>query len=403
MIRELSEAKKIPTRSYGLSYNVSTLSIDSLVLGGRDRSRYNGNLYESDLAQRNGGGLDVEVESIALTSENGDVMRLNVSTTNFTAILDNTIEQLVLPSSIAAAFQDAVNADPFDSDRLTSSEVQVPPPGKYSRMLEYPESFGGNLTITLRNGFKATIPSEALSKRYLTTEGTVHLSAVLEPKSGQTSGILGVAFLAQAYLSVDYESRKFSLANRVDSEKLDVSPIGCSTATSSVPEIDATTTVYNTAIETAGHSDINARRKRKNILLPVLGSLVGAILILIATLFLLKRYKLKKKAEKRACLTAMAPPPSSRVDNKQLGEYNQVASSSRLWDMGSTRAESEKGISSSSVSARRVDSGGLGLEGVQLPTTPSRVSLAPSTMLGSPARNSYFTEDFQDIVRSPGP
>ncbi|KAI5855825.1 aspartic peptidase domain-containing protein [Tricharina praecox] len=391
LIRELYEAKIIPSRSYGLSYDASTLSIDSLVLGGQDRSRYSGSLYESELAEPNGEALNVEVERITLTKEDGEQVVLAAPAANFTATLDNTIDQLVLPSPIAAAFQRAVGAVVADSSHLNSSEIKVPSSTQYGRILRYSKSFGGSLTITLRNGYNATIPSEVLSRSLnTTTEQTVRISAVLEAKSGQTSGVFGAAFLSQAYLSVDYESMKFYLANRANGGNMELSTFGCSVSTSSTPIV----IVSATPSTTDRSSSNNGSSTNTHILGPVLGSLIGAIVILIAILFLIKRYKLRKKTEKQNSLAAAAVPttssPTSRglggSDDKQLGEYNQ-------------------GISSSGggVGARRGHNGGLGLEGIRLPTTPSRVSLAPSTMAGTPARNSYFTEDFHDIVRTPPP
>lgn len=414
MIRELFKARKIPSHSYGLSYDVSTLSINSLVLGGQDRSRYNGTLYESELRGRKGGGLNVEVESIAFTEENGKAIKLAVST-NFTATLNNTIEQLVLPSPIAAAFQKAVGAQVLDSSHLITSQVGIPSATQFGRLLEYPEPFRGNLTITLRNGYKATIPPDVLSRSLAATTGEkVHLSAVLEAKSGQTSGVFGVAFLSRAYLSVDYESMKFSLADRVDDGGPDVLAIGCSEPMSATPTVVVTVTQTAALSSSTGGSSGTST----GILGPVLGSLVGAIVVLTAILFLVKRHKLRQRMAKRAgnsgaaaAAAAATSPPTSRglggADDKHPGEYDQVASSSHLWDVESICAESEKGISSSGVGALRENSGGQQCP-QGMPTTPSRASLAPSraslapsTMTGTPARNSYFTEEFHDIVRSP--
>ncbi|KAF8539977.1 hypothetical protein BDD12DRAFT_881264 [Trichophaea hybrida] len=366
-IQDLYQAKRIPTRSYGLSYNktwgdsTSLLQVDSLVLGGYDKSRIDGDSYELEITSD--GLLDVEVDSIVINLQDGTKEPLFNGST-FNATLDNNIDQIILPFPILNAYGSAVGANIISAYGVLDSK-------QYDTLLIHNKLFTGNMTIKLSNGFEATIPPELLSRAV--NDRTI--SSIVGSRIDPAKGVLGSVFLSQLYLSVDYESMKFSTSKRAtgDEKTSELEKISCSSSSSTSGSDDGKGNSATTSTTTTTSSKGTSMNK---ILGSVLGSLLSVIVVLTLVLFLLKRYKQKKK---------IGYTPHGNTNVTGYERYSEAASTSRpSWlDAESVRV---KEMNEKAVAA-----------GIQLPLTPSRVSVVPSRG-DTPARNSYFTEEL-DISR----
>ncbi|KAF8252369.1 hypothetical protein K440DRAFT_396630 [Wilcoxina mikolae CBS 423.85] len=203
-IKDLYQANHIPTRSYGLSYNktwgssTASLQVDSLVLGGYDKSRIDGESYESEITSN--GHLDVEVDSIVVNLQDGTKESLFNGTT-FNATLDNSFDQIVFPSGILDAYKSAVSAEVIPAAGVLDLVLDSK---RYDTLLIHNKPFAGNMTIRLSNGFEATIPTELLSRA---VNGRT-VSSIFGPGMDPARGVFGAVFLSQLYLSVDYETRR---------------------------------------------------------------------------------------------------------------------------------------------------------------------------------------------------
>jgi hypothetical protein len=345
-----------------------------LVLGGYDKAKVDGELYESQIASD--GTLKLEVTNFTLNFADGIVQNLLDNQSPFSVDLDTRIERLIVPSTIAAAFKTAVGAESY----FNPAQLPVPwLPTQYGQLLRVRQQFLGNLTITLSNGFSVTIPSEQLTANYTSiVQEKVSISSIAEPPANTESGIFGSIFLSQAYLMVDHDSMNFSLAKRSDATSTSqIERIGCQT--SSTPSTTSTTTLGGNSED---QGDRSASKSSTKILGPILGSLLGAIAILVLALFLIRWYKRKRNSGTRRVRGL------SRDEETKTLAYQSITSQPS-WgeEVESVRAAPlpppprEKPVPAP----------------LHLPAAPSRVSLVPSRA-GTPARNSYFTEEL-DISR----
>lgn len=373
-IEALYDGKHIPSQSFSLGYNKGNWSkgIDSLVLGGYDSSKVDGQRYEFQIASD--GAFNIEVTNLTLKWPDKAPIELLENNSSFVATLDTRIERLVVPSTVAANFKAAVSGYTY------SDVAQLPNPwlpAEYGQLLGTLKQPDCDLTITLSNGFSVTIPSDQLTTSYTTTvEAKVDISSIVEAPANTVTGIFGSIFLSQAYLAVDHESMKFTLSKRANSTATaQLESIGCTSSSTPNPP-----TIVSGNSEDEGARPGSSRTNKK-VLGPILGSLLAAIAILALSLFLLKRYKRKK-----ASVTGF-PGPRPRglpreEDTKTLAYQSIISQPSWGEEVESFRGPPREKVVPVPL---------------HLPAAPSRVSLVPSRS-GTPVRNSYFTEEL-DISR----
>lgn len=400
-IQQLLDDKVISSRSYGLSYNTTSYAggPDSIVLGGIDKSRIQGPLFNSSIVSQKA-LLQVEIVGITITMpdlKGGTSVKDLLSGSalkNITAVLDNTIDQILFPVWLVEIYREMVNAEWYTGSTLDGFNT----PGIYpSRFLDQNGSSNNNMTIKLSNGFETTIPASLLTQRVSDTADSPQnrtISNILETLSGSDIAILGALFLSQTYLSVDYDSMSFSLAGRAAEESAaDLQQFPC--ADISDPTASKTTVDIinndNTAATSGFNSDSNgvkvSRSSPNKFLGPILGSLLGTAAVLALILVLLRRRRNRLKAE------AIAVRPRSMGEKETLG-YKLTSTTSRAsWveteglrmDMDEKRALAMR--APVSLMSSRVSLGARGSFG------PSRS--------GTPIRNSYFTEDLDGTGTRP--
>lgn len=214
----------------------------------------------------------------------------------FQASIDNSLDELVLPSYMAAAYRNAVagRAGPLIDGSAFLSNFTPPQTlvaaQSYTVLLNHGDQPPTNLslTITLASGLKVTVPPRLLSRPRLTLSqpSTQHVSTVLGYEVSATNAVLGAVFLSQAYLLVDYEAMKFSLASlgAAADDRTDPKPLGCTST-------DPASTSSQPAGSDAAPPPLASKRNLKQILAVVLGTLLGVIAAAVLALVLIWRYK----------------------------------------------------------------------------------------------------------------
>lgn len=173
----------------------------SIVLGGFDSGRIDGPSHEYDqvpVPAVRASPFKLHIKQMSLITNDGTAIGL-VTDDGFDGYLSTSQYPVEFPQSVTERLASAINAKPANNVENT---------------LQANAPFKGNLTITLDDGFEVSFPPEWITNA---SNITPFSAATLNTDNNSTSSsdplIFGAAFLHQLYLTIDYESSKFYLAN----------------------------------------------------------------------------------------------------------------------------------------------------------------------------------------------
>jgi len=297
------------------------------MVGGYDEARINGDIYNFTTSAHY--SLGVNVAAISYQDGNHSTILLDPSEGPFTARLDAAFNFLQLSPLVFDRFTAASNGQYNSSSGNVNYPRNVPPTG--------------SLSITMSNGHVTVIPASelfALSRAWsdegelIIDDDAYFLAEVqkssLEPEDS-IPPILGIPFMTMNYIIVDYERGIFQMAtaNRsMFSENKALRPISvCRPAKSISPTYSGipSATGKPTAIHTpkASPSAISfAPRlfKETTILSVLIGMGLGAGIVALAALLVLREYhrKAKRVAQEWRQLGPLQPPMSGRVEINEI-------------------------------------------------------------------------------------
>ena len=208
-LNQLAANNATTSRSFGLylgaGYDRAGGVVNgSITYGGYDSGRFINPVHNYTLASTvdspTQSPLQVHVSQITLdfpTLGGGSINLING--TGFTADISTSQYPLSLPHSVTQAFASALHATPADNA---------------DNSLRLPQSFSGNMTITLSDGFKVSFPPEWVSN---ISNITPIAASATDSSSDTSTYTLGAAFLQYVYLAVNYDSTPpaFHLAQAV--------------------------------------------------------------------------------------------------------------------------------------------------------------------------------------------
>ena len=177
----------------------------SLTLGGYDSGRFSGEVHNYTVNPNNAEPLSVHVTDIVLNDPNGTVQQVSLFDTkrfpgtptgdlSFDAMLTTDQYPMTLPYAITRNFVTALAAvNSTESD----GSLQVTNP------------FTGTMSIKLSDGFTVVLPPEVVSN--------ISGLSPVQARSSDSIGpnYLGLSFLSQVYLMVDYDDYTFHLAQPI--------------------------------------------------------------------------------------------------------------------------------------------------------------------------------------------
>ncbi|KAL2393968.1 hypothetical protein ABEF93_001255 [Exophiala dermatitidis] len=201
LLRHLSDAQLIATRSFGLymgtGYEAANGVINgSLTLGGYDSGRLEGDVYSFTIgpASAEAGHSPFKVSVAQMTLTDADGKKTNLLDASFDAYITTGQYQLSLPGSVTQKFADATGATPADGA---------------DPVLRLPDNTDSTLTISLEGGFNMTYDSDWL--RNVSNNSPIsagHTTASSNNGSDSAGvGLLGSAFLSNIYLVANYDSK----------------------------------------------------------------------------------------------------------------------------------------------------------------------------------------------------
>ena len=309
-ITQLLEAKMVPSRSWSLYPGMySDTGAGSLIIGGYADRYYTGQLYHQNLSDTNSApiwqmtGLEYQTSNSTI-----DLLPTGVSGSIF-GYIDSYYPELIVPNEIFWKWGNATNG-------MLSPEGlwHTYPPGNVPT---------GNITVTLANGLKTTIPNEALFDPPAYTNGLLSsfrngsdntVFSMLAPwevlgQGGVTDRlVLGVPYAAMVYMIMDFESQQQSIANANQAAQIsgDAIPI-CGSSSSDGGSSN------NTGAIAGG----------------VVGGVVGLALLAVLAWFLWRRKKKRNVMAGASTEAARVVDPSTVKDvnvmsKAELPQYNDV-------------------------------------------------------------------------------
>jgi hypothetical protein len=189
----------------------------SLTFGGYDSGRFSGDVHTYDMDTTSPDILPLNVTNIIIESSDGrnnvsllDQNRfsnLNSSDNTFTAKLTTDQFPISLPYEITQNFIDTLSAVPSD---LPDGSLRLDKP------------FNGTMTFVLSDSFRVTIPHDVL----FNSSGN---SIVKQRNRTDPSPFyLGLPFMSQIYLIMDYDATKFHIATAIQEQQYVVPVTMCS-------------------------------------------------------------------------------------------------------------------------------------------------------------------------------
>ncbi|KAK3689333.1 hypothetical protein B0T22DRAFT_375669 [Podospora appendiculata] len=288
LLQTLKGTGQIGALSWGLNSGSQSVEFPrdgSLVLGGYDSASLAGSFYEYDIAlnKLNNRICPLQILITGLTLNiNGEVVETIVDNSDKLAACIEPYDNLFrLPKSDLERFKDFYT-------KYTNSTAATLNPSDYKGTLlnlepgiVYPKSsgaFNASLRFTINNELTVDIPHYEFERplRGLDENGTVVLVErytelqIYGSPAPEDAPVLGKAFLSQLYLLVDYDKMKFSLA-----------PQNLEAGT---PLPKSSGDCPSSGTDTNASSDLNLRTG-----LIVVGAVLGALLLLLAVLFVVHK------------------------------------------------------------------------------------------------------------------
>ena len=212
LLTHLYDQGHISSRAFSLYIGTGSPKIGgdingSLVLGGYDAARFEGEVWNFTLQNPKTAPFTVNVEELIL--EDPIQPGKNVS--------------LLEGASGGGSDDTAGSQKGFDAQLSTDAYPLTLPPAIFERFasltkaksdadgaLTLPASFSSTLTLVLSNGLRVTLPPEILRNNV-----TGHAAVSNNTYPSSSTATLGTALLTQLYLTVNYDDNTFHLAHAV--------------------------------------------------------------------------------------------------------------------------------------------------------------------------------------------
>lgn len=218
-INRLVDADYAPSRSWSMFTGIYTeKSAGSLIIGGYADKYYEGELYTQNVTSSvQIEGADYNLATWQISSfeyvEAGKTVNLMSDSTSLTMAVDPYYPILTVPEKMLYAWGNATGGTWSEHDLLYTYEAGNVPTG--------------NVTVTLANGLKTTIPNNALFDppaydngvlaAYRNGTASTVYSTFTDWRffgaSDTPAGLFGVPYAAMVYLIRDYERQTASIAN----------------------------------------------------------------------------------------------------------------------------------------------------------------------------------------------
>ncbi|KAL8856186.1 MAG: hypothetical protein Q9178_007224 [Gyalolechia marmorata] len=208
LITILKKQSLIPNLSYGYTAGASYRSAPgSLTIGGYDASRLTPNDVSFAFSSQTARQLLVSIQAISVTNSRGPSQLL---TQGMVALIDSTVPHLWLPSAACQAFEDAfgIQFDPITNLYLVDDN-------QHDAMVEQNAEVTFQLGTSLNGGDIISITLPYASFDLETGPPFVKSQRKYFPlrrAKDETQFTLGRAFLQEAFIIVDYDNNRFSIA-----------------------------------------------------------------------------------------------------------------------------------------------------------------------------------------------
>ena len=217
----LKNQNMIPSLSFGYTagnkYRLKQV-LGSLTLGGVDSGRFVPNNLSIPFASQQNRSLLVGIQSISSVNENGTTS--NLLPTGIMAFVDSTEAQIWLPVEACQAFEKA-----FGLTYNTTNGFYLVDNGLHAQLQAQNASVTFTLGSTVSGGETVNITLPYNSFDLTLTPPAANLSSStkyfpLRRADNDTQYTLGRTFLQEAYLTVDWERRNFSISECLFAENM---------------------------------------------------------------------------------------------------------------------------------------------------------------------------------------
>lgn len=323
-LRSGVEDGSIPSTVFGLwtgSRSTSHPVDGSLVLGGYDTTRVKGDLTEFTALEKC--EMCVVITDLSYEDESGSTNLFSNSSESLQVNLQPSQRVLYVPQNVWQNFKTATGGV-YNASYLTYPADNVPT---------------GNLSVTLQNGYKTTIPAEELfyyprgyddNGVYTVINNTYQITTLVNTTNDGYVMDWGIPFLTMNYIVGDYKRGKFKMAPAI---RTDFSNQGGGYAlqASCDPLTSATPTATGSSTATAGSAAetstaVAPTPSHSSNIGPIVGGVVGGVLGLIlivgglALLFYRMRRRRNSASDGPGATTPMmaeggvSPPDGSTAD-----------------------------------------------------------------------------------------
>ena len=295
-------------------------------MGGIDTSRFTPNSVAFQFAPDDAKYLSVGVQSVSFA--NGTEAPKQLAKTGFYALIDSTITPMWLPNDTCASFADAYGLK-FDPLKLqyTISDEQHDKNVKNNPVVSFQlgNLISGGQTVAIN------FPYAAFDVYYSdpdTSDPTPYRYFPLRQASSPNQQVLGRTFLQEAFLTVDYERKNFSLmqalpasADAIPKLQAIASPADSTNGNGGSTTGDQPTSTSLTPVPAAGSSSPAG---------PIAGGVVGGLAVIAAVVafvfFKKRKAKKAKKAQQDYSTTAGEKQPVRDAEqgdarDEKDGEY----------------------------------------------------------------------------------
>ena len=199
----------------------------------------------------------------------------------------------------------------------------------------------GNISVTLKNGYKTTIPSNELftTPRLYNKEGvysisnnTVKISTVSNSTDPGYIASWGIPYLTMNYMVMDYENEQFQMAPALRQDFGDTGGALIHTVCAAAPTSTPTSSsISNPTASTATTSSAASEHGSKSNTGAIVGGVIGgvaALLILagVIVFFLWRRHRQKKKQKRNTQMQAAGHGHAMTVEGmSQAGDQSRAS------------------------------------------------------------------------------
>lgn len=284
------ETGMIPSTVYGLwtgSRSTSNPVDGSLVLGGYDKTRYKGEFTTFDSEPKC--EFCVIVTDLVYETEDRSVSLFSNASESLQVNLQPSTRVLYTPQNVWENFRDA-SGGIYEGGYLSYYGTNPPK---------------GNITATLQNGYKTTIPTEELfyyprtyddDGKYDIKNNTYQIGLLMNQTNDGYVMDWGIPFLTMNYVIADYTRKQFKMAEAIRTNFANqgggyVLTASCDPTTASTPTATSTGTGIAAATSSAAPSSEGKADHTKAIIGGVVGGILGLIAIVGGLGFLFYRHR----------------------------------------------------------------------------------------------------------------